>query len=152
VFRKHVLGMRWRLIGKVVAVSLGVSLAVGSLQAFATGGTVSTVAGSSPGFANGSVASGAKFSIAAGVAVNGNSVYVADAGNNQIRVISGGNVTTLAGTTASGSANGLGAAARFNYPFSIAVDPTTSDLIVADLNNTSSTTTTRAPTTTTSTS
>ena len=73
--------------------------------------------------------------MAAGVAVSGSTVYVADAGNNMIRVVSGGSVSTLAGTQTPGSANGTGAAARFNYPFSIAIDPTTNNLIVADLNN-----------------
>lgn len=53
-------------------------------------------------------------------------VYVADMNNFTIRKITpGGVVTTLAGLAGSlGSADGIGSAARFNYPYGIAVDPT----------------------------
>lgn len=56
-------------------------------------------------------------------AANGD-LYVADAGNNTIRKIcADGDVVTLAGTAgASGSANGIGAAARFSFLSGIAVD------------------------------
>ncbi len=59
-----------------------------------------------------------------GLAVDGGfNVYVTDQGNHTIRKISpGGNVTTLAGLEqAPGSADGLGSAARFNFPGGIAV-------------------------------
>ncbi len=50
-------------------------------------------------------------------------MYVADQNNYLIRKItSGGVVTTLAGTGSSGSANGTGTAASFNYPTGVAVD------------------------------
>ena len=62
-------------------------------------------------------------------------LYVADAGNNMIRKIdTNGNVTTLAGSTNSGSQNGQGTNARFSGPSGVAVD-TTGNLYVADQNN-----------------
>ena len=62
-------------------------------------------------------------------------LYVADAGNNMIRKIdTNGNVTTLAGSTNSGSQNGQGTNARFAGPSGVAVD-TTGNLYVADQNN-----------------
>ena len=60
-----------------------------------------------------------------GVAVDGaGNVYVADQGNCTIRkVTAAGVVTTLAGTAGTaGSADGTGAAARFNAPSGVAVD------------------------------
>ena len=60
---------------------------------------------------------------------------VADYKNSMIRkiVISTGVVTTLAGSTTSGSANGTGTAASFNYPADIATDGTS--LFVSDMSN-----------------
>lgn len=66
----------------------------------------------------------ARFAEPLGVAVNNGVVYVADAANHTIRQITAdGTVTTLAGLAGtSGSADGTGAAARFNRPFRIALD------------------------------
>jgi uncharacterized delta-60 repeat protein len=63
-------------------------------------------------------------------------VYVADTANNAIRKITpAGVVTTLAGQPGtSGSADGTGSAARFNYPDCVAVD-TAGNVYVGDLNN-----------------
>jgi len=60
---------------------------------------------------------------------------VADTINNLIRkiVISTGAVTTLAGTGSTGSANGTGTSASFNYPSGITTDGT--NLYVVDLGN-----------------
>jgi hypothetical protein len=89
-------------------------------------GMVTTFAGTagSRGWADGTGAT-AGFSSPGGVAVDGGgNVYVADTRNQTIRRITpGGVVTTLAGTAAlSGSADGNGASARFNFPEGLAVD------------------------------
>ncbi len=66
-------------------------------------GTISTLAGTgSNGLTNG-VALSAEFSLPRGVALDGSgNVYVADTGNNVIRKISGGTVTTLVSSGLSG--------------------------------------------------
>jgi sugar lactone lactonase YvrE len=63
-------------------------------------------------------------------------VYVADTYNHTIRKITpAGEVSTLAGTAGnSGSADGVGAAARFNWPRCIAVD-SVGNIYVGDLDN-----------------
>ena len=63
-------------------------------------------------------------------------VFVADMTNHTIRKISPlGVVTTLAGTAGGlGSADGTGAAARFNYPRGLAVDAA-GNVLVADTGN-----------------
>ncbi|RYZ77362.1 MAG: hypothetical protein EOP05_02055 [Proteobacteria bacterium] len=63
-------------------------------------------------------------------------LYVADQDNHTIRKITaGGVVSTLAGSArAVGSTDGIGAAARFNMPSSVAVDGT-GNVFVADSNN-----------------
>ena len=93
-------------------------------QMVLSSGVVSTLAGSgSTGSADGTGIA-ASFSAPCAVATDGINVYVADRNNNEIRqvVIATGVVTTLAGSTAAGSTNGTGGAARFNYPFGVAVD------------------------------
>jgi YVTN family beta-propeller protein len=83
-------------------------------------GVVSTVAGSSKGFADGPVAS-ARFSSPSGIVVVGTKIYVADSGNNRVRVIDGGTVTTIAGTGAAGLKDGPGASAEIWNPVDLAV-------------------------------
>ncbi len=89
-------------------------------------GVVTTLAGSpgNPGLTNGT-GSAAQFNSPLGVAVDSNgNVYVADTGNNTIRLASpAGVVTTLAGSPGnSGSTNGTGGGALFNSPVGVAVD------------------------------
>src|SRR5665213_2875262 len=87
--------------------------------------SITTIAGyPGKGFANGA-GPGALFSTPQGVAVDGaGTIYVADTGNNIIRkVTSGGVSSTLAGTAGiTGSSDGTGPAASFNQPSGIAVD------------------------------
>jgi NHL repeat len=81
--------------------------------------------------------SAALFSSPWGIAVDSaGNVYVADTDNNTIRkVTSDGVVTTLAGlATNSGSVDGTNSAARFDYPYSVAVD-SAGNLYVADFWN-----------------
>jgi len=98
-------------------------------------GAVSTVAGSgTAGFADNTGAL-ASFNYPTGIIsdASGN-IYVTDYHNNRIRKVSpAGVVTTLAGTATAGSANGIGTATTFNYPFAIAVDAS-GYLYVGDLN------------------
>jgi|GEM_PF-5944211 len=79
----------------------------------------------------------ARFNFPVGIAVDAaDNLYVTDAGNQTIRKITPlGFVTTLAGKAGvSGSADGLGDAARFSNPSGIAVDKT-GTLYVSDAGN-----------------
>jgi sugar lactone lactonase YvrE len=70
------------------------------------------------------------------VAVDGSgNVYVADVGNYCIRKItSAGVVTTLAGGSTFGYTDATGTAAKFNYPYGVAVD-SAGNVYVADSGN-----------------
>lgn len=101
-------------------------------------GLVSTLAGraGTAGSVDGFGAD-ARFNRPGGVAIDSaGNLYVADSGNHTIRKISpSGLVGTVAGATASpGSADGLGAAARFNQPRGVVADGT-GNVYVADTSN-----------------
>ena len=98
---------------------------------------VTTIAGAGrPTLADGTGAA-ARFNNSAGIASDGaGNLYVADTANSAIRkvVIATGAVTTIAGAGWSGSADGTGAAARFNNPEGVASDRA-GNLYVADTGN-----------------
>ena len=109
-----------------------------TIRKISSSGTVITLAGKAglPGSYDGTGAA-AQFDSAEGIAVDASgNVYVADTNNQIIRKITpGGTVSTLAGTPyVTGSTDGPGAAARFNYPCGIAVDAA-GNVYVADTFN-----------------
>lgn len=105
-------------------------------------GCVTTLAGSTSGYQDGPAAT-ALFFAPAGVAVldtpGGVEVYVADRANHRIRLISHGQVTTLAGSGVDGHADGPAASAAFAAPESVVVVTPASGLTpvvyVADAKN-----------------
>jgi len=96
--------------------------ATGPVLTYDTSWIVSTIAGSTKGYQDGPALS-AQFNEPYGVGVDkAGNVYVADMGNQRIRKIStNGQVTTLAGGTY-GTNDGIGTAAQFKMPTSVAVD------------------------------
>lgn len=89
----------------------------------------------SPGYADGQY-SNARFNNPTGITsdASGN-LYVADWGNHRIRKISpSGFVSTLAGGGVAGFADGQGTAAKFNGPYSVAVDAN-GNVYVAEIYN-----------------
>jgi hypothetical protein len=101
-------------------------------------GVVTTLAGTA-GMAGSTDGTGpaARFAVAWGLAADGvGNVYVADTGNDTIRKITAaGVVTTVAGMAGmQGSVDGMGTAARFNSPFSVACD-SAGNVYVADGDN-----------------
>ena len=98
-------------------------------------GAVTTLAGAGiTGMADGTGAA-AIFNTPYGITTDGTHVYVADTVNHKIRkiVIATGVVTTLAGGTDPGVADGTATAASFNAPVSITTDGV--NLYVADTQN-----------------
>ncbi len=86
-------------------------------------GTVTTVAGSgTAAFVDGKGAA-ASFNTPSGIAVAADgTIFVSDTGNLRIRAIAAdGTVTTLAGSGASGSLDGLALAATFKQPWGLAI-------------------------------
>lgn len=98
---------------------------VSRINKIASDGTISIFAGDMQGLANG-VGSSAMFYNPFGMCMDSSgNIYVADTNNNNIRKITPDAVVTIfAGspTGDSGSTNGLGTNAKFNYPYGIVID------------------------------
>ena len=116
-----------------------------AIRKVTSAGVVTTVAGvlGTMGHADGPATS-ATFDYPGGVAVDSaGNIYVGDQGNNNIRKISSGVVSTLAGPTTpagpnlalpSGRVDGTGTAARFYHPTGLTVD-SSGTVYVADYEN-----------------
>jgi len=108
-----------------------VDRASGIVSTLAGNYTLSAVHGSQDG-----MGTSARFKEPKGIRVtpNGQTVVVADSGNHMIRLVdlSTSAVSTLAGSTTSGSQDGVGTLAGFNNPFGVAVTPNGSTVVVAD--------------------
>ncbi|HWL15015.1 MAG TPA: immunoglobulin domain-containing protein, partial [Opitutus sp.] len=116
-----------------------VSTLAGKAFALAKPGSANEgIGGLNPGGSADGVGAEAEFYGPTGIAVDrAGFVYVADQGNHTIRRISPeGKVTTLAGLARThGSADGVGAAARFNWPSGVAVDAHGNVFVADTMNN-----------------
>lgn len=125
-------GIGWDTDGSLYVVD-GAS----TIRRVSSAGVVTTIAGSAgiSGSADGPLLT-SRFSSPLGLSLDGaGTIYIADTGNDTIRSITGSNtVSTLAGSPPALSLDATGAAARFNLPNSVAVDPT-GNVYVADSAN-----------------
>ena len=101
-------------------------------------GVVSSLAGQPDGTIGAADGNGANasFNYPTGIAVDASgNLYIADSENNEIRKISPtGEVSTFAGNTTAGYADGVGSNARFNRPYALTIDAR-GNLYVGDWNN-----------------
>jgi sugar lactone lactonase YvrE len=107
-----------------------------AVRAITPAGVVTTLAGlGTPGKLDGT-GTAASFKFPSGLAADSSgNVYLADTDNQVVRKITpAGVVTTIAGTSVLGSADGLGTAASFYNPKDVAVDPS-GNLYVVDRGN-----------------
>ncbi|MGA2538374.1 MAG: Ig-like domain repeat protein [Terracidiphilus sp.] len=102
-------------------------------------GIITTIAGTGiEGYSgDGAAATAAQFDTPTGIAVDtSGNVYIADSHNHRLRKVSGGTVTTIAGTGAPGYSgdNGAATAAQLSLPSAVAVD-LSGNVYIADTNN-----------------
>jgi sugar lactone lactonase YvrE len=111
-----------------------------TIRKLSSAGVVSTIAGfAGSGGSSDGAGNTARFNQPYGVAVHpSGDVYVSDNGNHTIRKITpAGLVTTIAGMAASsGSMDGTNSAARFYFPYGVAVDMATNLFVVDQFNST----------------
>lgn len=100
-------------------------------------GVITTLAGNGNSGADDGNDTTATFNNPTGVALDASgNVYVADLLNNRIRKVTpAGVVSTLAGQDSIGSTNGIGAAAKFYFPNSVAVDASGNVYVTDAVNN-----------------
>jgi uncharacterized protein (TIGR03437 family) len=104
-----------------------------------SGSVITTIAGNgSSGYSgDNGPATGAKLNYPGAVAVDASgNVYIADTGNNVIRKVSGGVITTIAGNGSAGYSgdNGPATNAQLNAPYGVAVD-VAGNVYIADMYN-----------------
>ena len=103
-----------------------------------TDGIITTVAGAGGGSYDGEgSATLKKLNIPTGVSVDSaGNIYIADTGNNRIRKVTAGTITTLVGTGSPGFSGDGGPAidAQLNRPRGVTVD-SSGDIYIADTNN-----------------
>jgi sugar lactone lactonase YvrE len=109
-----------------------------TIRMITAAGTVSTLAGLPGNYGSmDGTGTNARFWGPLGIAVDGASnLYVADSGNNTVRKITAGTVSTLAGSPSASYVDGTGTLARFNSPQSAAADQS-GNIYVADSQNNS---------------
>lgn len=108
-----------------------------AIRRISAAGLVTTVAGASSRGRVDGAGKDARFSQPTGMTIDdSNFLYIADTGNSLIRKMTADYVvTTIAGTGAKGSVNGISTAASFNNPEGITIDKSTGTLYVADSSN-----------------
>lgn len=98
-------------------------------------GRVTTLAGSSQGYADAESGPAARFDTPCGLALKNGKLIVADAGNRRLRLVEpNGKTTTFAGTGAQASVDGIPHEASFVEPLAVAVGPF-GEIYVADGNS-----------------
>jgi serine/threonine protein kinase, bacterial len=130
-------GRNWTLLTLACAVaSCGGKDDASSTRA-PTRWTVSTFAGTGTAGAADGPGTLASFLTPLGIATDATgSVYIADSGNNKVRIATPtGVVTTLAGSGSSGSSDGIGVVASFGFPYGVAVDSGGTIYVADYLNN-----------------
>lgn len=126
-------GMTCDLSGNVFVVDSANHL----IRKITSAGVVTTFAGSGSSGSTNGTGTAASFNNPFGIAIDSaKNLYIADTSNNMIRKITPqGVVTTLAGSTTSGSSDGVGTSASFNGPRGITVDSNDIVYVADTLNN-----------------
>jgi len=109
-------------------------LANNAIRQLNTGTVTSLVPSASPGYVNGPLSS-ARFNYPTMAISSSLGTLIVDTGNSSIRLVSGSEVSTIAGNGASGYANGQGAEAQFYKPTAILYNSSDGYYYIADTFN-----------------
>ncbi len=109
------------------------------IREVSTTGIITMIAGTGiEGYSgDGAAATAAQLDTPTGIAVDASgNIYIADSHNHRLRKVSGGTITTIAGTGAAGYSgdNGVATAAQLSLPSAVAVD-LSGNVYIADTNN-----------------